>query len=66
MDEAAAVQAVKIIQPKLVIPCHYNCAGLFSKSLNPSDDQLFKHEVEKMGAKCTILDAGGSLDLSDE
>jgi L-ascorbate metabolism protein UlaG (beta-lactamase superfamily) len=63
MDEAAAVQAVKILQPKLVIPCHYNCAGLFSKSANPADDQLFKKEVEQAGSHCKILGTGDSVEI---
>ena len=63
MNEEEAVQAVKEIQPKLVIPCHYNCAGLFSKSLNPADDQLFKKEVERIGSHCKILGIGDSLEI---
>ena len=65
MDEAAAVQAVKIIQPKLVIPCHYNCPGLFSKSLNPADDQQFKKEVEEAGSQCIIMNIGDVVELND-
>ena len=37
MDEKEAIQAVKVMQPKLVIPCHYNSPGLFSKKYNPAD-----------------------------
>ena len=61
MNEEAAVQAVKAIQPKLVIPCHYNCAGLFSKSLNPADVEWFKSEVEQTGAECIVLNTGQSF-----
>ena len=63
MDVEEAVQAVKVIQPKLVIPCHYNCPGLFTKSLNPADDQLFKKEVEQTGSHCKILGTGDSLEI---
>jgi len=63
MDEKEAVQAVKLIQPKLVIPCHYNCPALFSKNYNPADDMMFKKEVEKMGIECVILKMGDSIDL---
>lgn len=63
MDEEEALQAVKIMRPKLVIPCHYNCPAFFSKKYNPADDQMFKTEVEKTGAKCTILHNGESIDL---
>ncbi|MCP5017246.1 MAG: hypothetical protein GY938_18560 [Ketobacter sp.] len=63
MDEEEAIQAVKAINPKLVIPCHYNCPGLFSKSLNPVDDQLFKKEVEQAGSQCKIIGTGDSLEI---
>jgi L-ascorbate metabolism protein UlaG (beta-lactamase superfamily) len=66
MDVKEAVQAVKIMRPKLVIPCHYNCPAFFTKTYNPADDELFKREVEMTGSKCVILDMGGSIDLSDE
>ena len=55
MDEAEALVAVKIIQPKLVIPMHYNLPILFSKHYNPADDKKFKKEVEELGIKCEIL-----------
>jgi L-ascorbate metabolism protein UlaG (beta-lactamase superfamily) len=58
MDVEEAVQAVNNMHPKLVIPCHYNCPALFTKTYNPADDQIFRHEVEKTGAKCAILGAG--------
>lgn len=61
MDVEDALLAVKIMQPKIVIPCHYNCPGLFSKSLNPADDQLFKKEVEQMGCQCKILASGDTF-----
>lgn len=66
MDEREAVQAVNIMRPKLVIPCHYNCPAFFTNTYNPADDQLFKREVEKAGYKCAILGAGDSIDLADD
>jgi L-ascorbate metabolism protein UlaG (beta-lactamase superfamily) len=63
MDVEEAVQAVKAMQPKLVIPCHYNCPGLFSRSQNPADDQLFKQEVEQAASHCEILGTGESLEI---
>ena len=42
MDEEEALQAVRIMRPKLVIPCHYNCQAFFSKKYNPADDKMFK------------------------
>ena len=64
MDEAEALQAVKIIKPKLVIPCHYNCPAFFKRKYNPADDVMFKTEVEATGAKCVILNQGDSIDLA--
>jgi len=63
MDEIEALEAVKVLKPRLVILCHYNCAGLFSKKLNPADAQMFKKNVEKMGIKCSILSSGDTLNV---
>ncbi|NOY59351.1 MAG: MBL fold metallo-hydrolase, partial [Calditrichaeota bacterium] len=32
MGVAEALQAVRVMRPKLVIPCHYNCPAFFSKN----------------------------------
>jgi len=32
-DVEEALQVVKLMQPKVVIPCHYNCPLFFSKKL---------------------------------
>jgi L-ascorbate metabolism protein UlaG (beta-lactamase superfamily) len=61
MDEEEALQAVKIIKPKLVIPCHYNCPAFFSKNYSPADDKMFKEEVEKIGIECNIMKYGDEL-----
>ena len=66
MDVEEAVQAVNIMRPKLVIPCHYNCPAFFTQKYNPADVELFKREVEKAESKCAILGAGESIDLTDE
>lgn len=63
MDEEEALQAVRIMRPKLVIPCHYNCPAFFSRKYNPADDKMFKEAVEKTGAKCAILHKGESIDI---
>ena len=65
MDVDDAIKAIKIIRPKLVIPCHYNCPGLFSRQLNPADDRLFKTKAEALGIKCSILNANESLLLNE-
>ena len=57
MDAQDAVKAVKSMAPKIVIPCHYNCPGIFSKCYNYVDTKLFKSEVEKAGAQCILMSA---------
>jgi L-ascorbate metabolism protein UlaG (beta-lactamase superfamily) len=66
MDAPEAIRAVKNMQPKLVIPCHYNCPAFFTKTYNPADDGMFKSEVEKSGAQCVILGMGDSVDLNND
>jgi len=63
MDADKALQAVKIMRPKLVIPCHYNCPAFFTKKYNPADEMAFKKELEKTGAQCAILHKGESINL---
>jgi L-ascorbate metabolism protein UlaG (beta-lactamase superfamily) len=63
MDEEEALQAVRLIKPKLVIPCHYNCPAFFSKNYNPADDNMFKKGVEKAGAECVILHKDESIHI---
>ena len=63
MDEIEAARATEIIRPQIVIPCHYNCPGLFSKKYNPGDDQLFKKEVERRGTRCIILGEAESVNV---
>lgn len=66
MDEVEALQAIKIIKPKRVIPCHYNCPAFFKKTYSPADEVSFKNEVEKLGIQCDILHISDSIELSDE
>lgn len=61
MDEEQALKAVEVLKPKLVIPCHYNCPGFFSKKLNPADTQLFKNGVENLGIQCQIMNTGDTI-----
>lgn len=63
MDEAEALQAIKIMKPKLVIPCHYNCPAFFSKKYYPIDEVSFKNQVEKLGIECAILHISDSIEL---
>jgi len=55
MDEKEALEAVRLIEPKEVIPCHYNCDFLWKRKFNPADDEMFKREVERMGIVCHIM-----------
>ena len=55
MNEDEALEAVRLLQPKLVIPMHYNCPFLFRKHSNPANDLTFKLGVERMGMECKIL-----------
>lgn len=63
MDVAEALEAVKFIAPKSVIPCHYNVPFLWIKNLAPADDQLFKNEVEKLGIDCYLMKYGDRIEL---
>lgn len=63
MDEDEALEAVSIMRPETVIPCHYNCPAFFTKNYNPADDTYFRTEVEKLGARCIVLGKGDSVDI---
>lgn len=63
MDVKEALEAVKQISPKIVIPCHYNNSFIFFKNINPADDLLFKDVVEKMGIKCIIMKYGDEIEI---
>jgi L-ascorbate metabolism protein UlaG (beta-lactamase superfamily) len=61
MDEADALEAVRLIQPKKVIPCHYNASFIWIKNAAPADAEMFRREVEKMGIECTIMKDGDEI-----
>lgn len=61
MDVKDALEAVRLIKPKKVIPCHYNCDFLWQRNINPTDDVMFKYEVEKMGVECAIMKYGDEI-----
>ena len=61
MDIDDALQAVKEISPKKVIPCHYNVSFLWIKNINPADGFMFKKEVEKMGIECELMNYGDEI-----
>jgi len=58
MDVDDAIQAVELIDPELVIPCHYNVPFLWKRKFAVADDARFQREVEALGKKCRILGAG--------
>ena len=61
MNVEEALGAVKMMSPKKVIPCHYNCPALLSKKLNPANPDAFKNGVEKMGMECIIMKDGDEI-----
>jgi len=63
MDEKQALETVRLIEPKNVIPCHYNGGFLWRKNINPADDEMFKREVEKMGIECHIMHYGDETEI---
>lgn len=59
MGPADALRAVKLLQPKLVMPIHYNTFDLLNQ-----DAQAWKQQVEaETSAKVVILKPGESCDL---
>jgi L-ascorbate metabolism protein UlaG (beta-lactamase superfamily) len=63
MDEKEALQAVTMMRPKLVIPCHYNCPAFFTKQYCAADETMFKHAVEETGTACAVLHENESVEL---
>jgi L-ascorbate metabolism protein UlaG (beta-lactamase superfamily) len=64
MDEYEALEAIQIIQPKLVIPMHYDLPILFTKHYASVDEAMFIREIENMGIQCEILKKGQSLQIN--
>ena len=58
MDVDDALQAVELIDPEMVIPCHYSVPFLWKRKFAVADDIRFMREVEALGKKCSILGAG--------
>jgi len=63
MDVDEALEAVKLVSPNRVIPCHYNVPLFWRRRFAVADDQRFKREVERLGAECTILKYGETLTI---
>lgn len=58
MNVEEAVEAVKVIRPKIAIPMHY---GSIVGSRADADD--FKIKAEKAGVKVVVLDKDGELEI---
>jgi L-ascorbate metabolism protein UlaG (beta-lactamase superfamily) len=63
MDVDEALEAVELISPKYVIPCHYNVPLFWKRKFAKADDQRFKREAERLGSECRILHYGESLTI---
>ena len=63
MNVPEAIDAVRIIRPKMVIPCHYNAPFLWIKNAGPADDREFKSQVEQLGAQCRIMKYGDEIKI---
>ena len=61
MDEKEALEVVKLVSPRKVIPTHYNCPALWKSNINPADDDMFKTEVEKLGRQCILMKYGDEI-----
>lgn len=64
MDVDEALEAVELIAPKRVIPCHYNAPFFWKRRFALADDKRFQREVERLGVECTILNYGEALTIS--
>lgn len=63
MDVLEAIEAVKIISPQKVIPCHYNVPFFWIRNAAPADDQLFKQKIENLGIECCIMKYGDEIEV---
>ena len=58
MDIEDAFAATKMIQPRLVVPIHYNTWPLIE-----ADPEKFCQKVKEIGIKCRVLKPGESVEL---
>ena len=63
MGEEDALETVEMLNPKLVIPCHYNCSAFHKKNANPADENYFYDEVRKMGVNCVLMGINESIEI---
>ncbi|MBS1492995.1 MAG: metal-dependent hydrolase [Bacteroidetes bacterium] len=53
-----AVKAAEYLNPKMIVPIHYNTFPVIT-----IDENDFKRKIESIGKKCTILAPGESIDF---
>jgi L-ascorbate metabolism protein UlaG (beta-lactamase superfamily) len=58
MGPEDALEAVKLLEPKLTVPMHYDTWDLIAQ-----DAEAFKAAVETQGLKCVVLEPGQTLEL---
>jgi L-ascorbate metabolism protein UlaG (beta-lactamase superfamily) len=63
MDVDEALEAVRLISPKRVIPCHYDVPLFWKRHFAVADVQRFKREVEALGVECSVLQYGETLTI---
>ena len=63
MDATDALEAVKMMSPKIVIPCHYNVPFFWVRKMAPANAQAFRKEVEKLGIECRIMDSRDEFEI---
>ena len=61
MNVEEALEAVKMMSPKKVIPTHYNCGALLWRKLNSANPDAFKRGIEKLGIECIIMKDGDEI-----
>jgi len=61
MDVDQALEAVRLISPQRVIPCHYSVPLFWKRRFAVADVQRFKRDAERLGAECTILECGEAV-----
>ena len=63
MDLSEALETVKLISPRKIIPCHYNVPFFWIKNMAPANGQLFKQEVKKLGIERSIMQYGDEISI---
>jgi L-ascorbate metabolism protein UlaG (beta-lactamase superfamily) len=58
-----AIEVVRRLRPRIVIPCHYNVPSFFRRNKHLTDDTIFVRETEKAGAECRVLMQGESTSM---